>query len=98
MYIVHFFNQASYEFCMSLHSTRAAAEIAAGEMLQRFGINQRSGLDFRGEAVSLEPLPPKEKWDELFDCCGEGVHLYRIELDGEPAEKINLSSEDLASA
>ena len=68
--------------------TRAAAEIAAGEMLRRFEVNQRSGPDFRGEAVSLEPLPPKEQWNELFDDCDEGVHLYRIELDGKPAAKI----------
>jgi hypothetical protein len=88
MYIVHYFDQARYELVMSLHSTRAAAEIAAGEMLRRFEVNQRSGPDFRGEAVSLEPLPPKEQWNELFDDCDEGVHLYRIELDGKPAAKI----------
>ena len=66
MYIVHYFDQARYELVMSLHSTRAAAEIAAGEMLRRFEVNQRSGPDFRGEAVSLSRYRLKRAVERAF--------------------------------
>lgn len=47
----------------------------------------------------MPAYPPKEKWDELFDDCGEGVHLYLVECDGGPAKQISLnSSEDLPAA
>jgi hypothetical protein len=87
MYLVHFFDQRNYEFIMSLHSTLAAAEGAFEALLRHYVIED-------GEA-----LPPKATWDELFDDSGESPHLYKIEYDGEPAEKISLSnSEDLATA
>ncbi|OLB79559.1 MAG: hypothetical protein AUI16_01025 [Alphaproteobacteria bacterium 13_2_20CM_2_64_7] len=100
MYLIHFFDQSNYEFVMSLHSTREAAEAAIADLLQRFKIDHTaSGPDCRGEIISLEPLPPKARWYELFDDCGEGVHLYLVECDGGAAEQISLDSgEDLAAA
>ena len=62
MYRVHFFDQANYEFNVSLHSTREAVSAAAGELLQRFEINHFSGRrTCAREIVSLEPLPPKDE-------------------------------------
>jgi hypothetical protein len=82
MFIVHFCDQHNYEFYMTLHSTRAAAEAAYEALLRRFVIE--------GE------LPPKATWGALCDDCGEGVHIYEIELDGKHAKRISLS--DLATA
>ena len=87
MYLVHFFDQDNYEFVMSLHSTRAAAEAAYEALLRHYVIEDG------------EDLPPKATWHALSDNNGEGVHLYKIECDGEPAEKISLSTnENLATA
>ena len=76
IWLVHFFDQNNYEFCMSLHTTRAAAEAAVDDLLRHFDIKE-----------SMEPNPTTR--DELFDSCGEGVQLYRITCDGDPAEKIS---------
>ena len=48
MYLVLFLDQDAYQFVMSLHSTRAAAEAAFEALLRRFVIED-------GEA-----LPPKQ--------------------------------------
>jgi hypothetical protein len=70
MYLVHYFDQHEYEFVMTLHSTRAAAEAAYAALLRRYVIKKG------------DPLPPKEKWDDLYDeGTGEAVHLYEVNCD-----------------
>jgi hypothetical protein len=87
MYIVHFFDQANYEFIMSLHSSIEAAEAAFAALLRRFVVEDGA------------TLPPKADWIGLCDHHGENPHIYKIECDGKPAEEIQLSgSEDLATA
>jgi hypothetical protein len=87
MYLVLFFDQNNYRFITSLHSTLPAAEAAFEDLLRHFVV------------VNGEPLPPKARWRELCDDCGENPHIYKIECDAEPAEEISLSgSEDLATA
>jgi hypothetical protein len=44
MYIVHFFDQANYEFIMSLHSTLAAAEAAYEALLRHYVIEDGETL------------------------------------------------------
>jgi hypothetical protein len=39
MFIVHFFDQVAYEFHMSLHETRAEAEVVVDELISLFEIN-----------------------------------------------------------
>lgn len=87
MYLVHFFDQNNYEFIMSLHSTRAAAEAAFEALLRRFVIKDG------------ETLP--ENWREpceLCDECGESPHMYLIECDGKSAELISINEDDLEGA
>ena len=86
MYLVLFFDQHNYEFITSLHSTLSAAEAAFEALLRRLVVD------------AGENLPPKESWDDLFDGCGESLHLYRIECDGEPAEKISLGNSENQAA
>jgi hypothetical protein len=78
MYLVLFLDQNSYEFCMSLHTTRAAAEVAVDGLLRHFDVK---------ESMSDNPNPTR---DDLFDRNGEGVHMYRIECDGDPAEQNSI--------
>lgn len=85
MFLVHFLDQNSYEFVMSLHSTRAAAKAAYEALLRRFVVEEG------------QPLPPKGEWDALFDDNGEGVHLYRVTCDGEPAEWIKIEEDAVAA-
>jgi hypothetical protein len=81
MYLVIFLDSDSYEFHASLHSSFATAESAFEARLREFVIPP--GAD----------LPPnKATWHALCDRCGEGVRIYRIECDGEPAEEIFLGS------
>jgi hypothetical protein len=87
MYLALFLNQDSYEFIVSLHSTRAAAEAAYEASLRRYVI-----------AKDGEDLPPKATWHVLSDNNGEGVHLYRIECDGGLGEEIFLGSSEVAAA
>ena len=75
MYLVHFLNQDNYEFVVSLHSTRAAAEAAYEALLRRYVIEDG------------EDLPPKATWHVLSDNNGEGVHLYESNATGNPPRK-----------
>jgi hypothetical protein len=86
MYLVLFFDQCNYEFNPSLHSSLPNAEAAYAALLRKFIIKPG------------ETLPPKARWNasELFDDCGEGPHVYRIECGGKLGEEIFLS--DLAAA
>jgi hypothetical protein len=87
MFVALYLDQDNYEFNISLHATRDAAEAALAGLLTTFDIrNTTSG--------ELGPgLPPRERWGELFDASGEGLHLYRIECDGKLAEEIPLSDQ-----
>jgi hypothetical protein len=85
MFLVHYFDQAGYEFHMSLHSTRAAAEAAYEQLLQRYVFDEG------------QPLPPKSEWFALHDDQGEGVQLYRVVCDGEPAEQVHIEEDAVAA-
>jgi hypothetical protein len=86
MFLVIFLDANRYEFNVSLHATLAAAEAAYEALLQEFVLEDG------------EDLPPKEEWHAACDDCGEGVHIFQVELDGGPAEEIFLGSEALATA
>ena len=78
MYLVTFLNQQNSKFITTLHSTRAEAEAAFETLLRRFILTEGG------------PLPPKAEWNScsLGDRYGEGVHLFKVECDGGPAEEI----------
>jgi hypothetical protein len=78
MFLVHFFNQQDYEFHMSLHTTREAAEAAVNDLLRHFDVKQ---------SMSDNPNPTR---DDLFDENGEGVHMYVVTCDGDSAEQISI--------
>jgi hypothetical protein len=82
MYLVLFFDQANYDFNVSLHSSLPKAEAEYEVLLREFVIKPG------------EPLPPKTSWNatELFDDLGESPHIYRIECDGDLVEEIDLSN------
>ncbi len=65
----------------TLHVTQAAAEARFEELLRDFVIEPGA------------PLPPRNKWSELFDSFGENPHIYRVAGDGRPAEEIHPFSE-----
>jgi hypothetical protein len=77
MYLVHFFYQPEYQFCMSLHSSLAEAKDTVDDMLRIFDINESGD----------EPNPTR---DQLFDSNGEGVQLFRITCDGGAPERIQI--------
>jgi hypothetical protein len=89
MYLVLFLDQRNYEFVTSLHATRAEAEAAYEAMLRRFSVVKHP-QDGPYDIKNGKLLPPRGKWDGLFDHYGEGVHLYRIKCDGGSAEEIKI--------
>jgi hypothetical protein len=81
VFLVRYLDQYTYDYHLSLHSTREAAEAAFGDLLRRYIVKDG------------EPMPPKSEWGslDLCDANGENVSLYKIELDGATAEEITIT-------
>ena len=79
MFLTLFFDTHEYDFNVSLHSTRAAAEASFEKLLRDYIVPEGT------------PMPPKESWPDLFDeDTGEAPHIYEITADGGPPRDIGL--------
>ena len=88
MFLTLFFDQHEYDFNVSLHSTRAAAEAAFEKLLREFVVPEGT------------PMPARESWPDLFnEETGKPPQIYEIAVDGGPPTDIkHLFYDDYAAA
>jgi hypothetical protein len=94
MFLVHHFHQDGYQFCMSLHSTREAAEAAVDELMRRFDVKE-----------SMEPNPTRDARTPpqvVLDKMKNGEALCRLharcwQLSGEAYVHHKVAEQVLAS-